>query len=230
MYLSRKIREKASPAAQKYCPKCHKCFRILDTHLRNSAMCKNLPTLPPPAEVTQLEQPHGSPVGLGQSAILNSTPPTCSAKPSIELPAAQEEWEEENCHFSTVLLPHIKHQISPESKNAVLVEGIYVFFSKKTKETPKRKKHQEKHAQDWMKCKNEACKELRQAKSSGTHSPKDLMNLARMFFQLVRAHSRYKRAYDQARGIRKARQVRHQCQHHFWPFAKCILKISSKSR
>ena len=245
MYLSRKTREKASAAAQKYCPKCHKRFRRLDTHLRNSAMCKNLPPLPAPAEVTQLERPHGSPVGPcqsailnftppDQSAILNFTPPTCSAKPRLKLPVAQEDWEEANRHFSTVLVPNVKHETSPESKNAVLAEGIYAFFSNKhgTKETPKRKKRQEKHAQALnraKKCKNEARNELCQAKSSGTHTPEDVMSLARKFFQLVRAHSRCKRAYDRARGIRKARQVRHQCQHHFWPFAKRLLENTSQS-
>jgi hypothetical protein len=48
MYLSKKTKEKTSAAARKYCPKCHKAFRRLDTHLRNSAMCKDISPLPSP--------------------------------------------------------------------------------------------------------------------------------------------------------------------------------------
>ena len=208
MYLSNKNRQKASAATQKHCPKCHKRFRRLDTHLRNSAMCKDFPPLSS-AVATQPEQP---PTGSCQPAILNFTPsyqpaslnftpPTCIAKPRLKLPVTEEDWEEANCYFSTVLVPQVKHEISPESKNAVLVEGIYTFFSNKygTKEPSKRKKRQEKHAQALnraKKWKNEAHKELRQAKFSGTHSPEELMGLAKRFLQLIRAHSRCKRAYD----------------------------------
>ena len=52
------------------------------------------------------------------------------------------------------------------------------------------------------------------------------MCLARTFFQSVRAHSRCKKAYDQAQGRREAKHARHQCHHHFWPFAKRLLDNS----
>ena len=52
------------------------------------------------------------------------------------------------------------------------------------------------------------------------------MCLARRFFQSVRAHSQCKRAYDQAKDLREAKHARHQCHHHFWPFAKGLLDNS----
>ena len=137
-------------------------------------------------------------------------------KPRLKLPVTLEDWEEANCYFSQVLVT----EVSPDSKNTVLAEGIYAN-KHGTREPSKRKKRQEKRAQALnraKRCKNEARKQLRQARSSGSLSPEELMGLARKFFQLVRAHSRCKRAYDQAKGLRKAGQARHQCHHHFWPF------------
>ena len=137
-------------------------------------------------------------------------------KPRLKLPVTLEDWEEANCYFSQVLVT----EVSPDSKNTVLAEGIYAN-KHGTREPSKRKKRQEKRAQALnraKRCKNEARKQLRQARSSGSLSPEELMGLARKFFQLVRAHSRCKGAYDQAKGLRKAGQARHQCHHHFWPF------------
>ena len=130
-------------------------------------------------------------------------------KPRLKLPVTLEDWEEANCYFSQVLVT----EVSPDSKNTVLAEGIYAN-KHGTRERSKRKKRQEKRAQALnraKRCKNEARKQLRQARSSGSLSPEELMGLARKFFQLVRAHSRCKRAYDQAKGLRKAGQARHQC-------------------
>ena len=108
---------------------------------------------------------------------------------------------------------------------------VYTYFSNKfgTREHSKRKKRQEKHAKALNRAKlwkNEARKALRQARSRGTQSPEDQMCLARTFFQSVRAHSRCKKAYDQAQGRREAKHARHQCHHHFWPFAKRLLDNS----
>lgn len=93
MYLSAKTLRKRSAAARKFCPKCHKCFLRLDTHLRNSATCKDLPTVPLP------DHPQSS---ADLSAILNFTPQYqhnalgYQDKPRLKLPSTQGEWENAN--------------------------------------------------------------------------------------------------------------------------------------
>ena len=62
-------------------------------------MCKDFSPLLPSAAVIQPEQPHVSPAGPHQSAILNLTPSTSIDKPRPKLPVTQEDWEEANCYF-----------------------------------------------------------------------------------------------------------------------------------
>ena len=89
-------------------------------------MCKVFPPLPVSTAVTQPEQPHVSPAGSGQSAILNFTPAAFDDKPRLKLPPTQDEWEEANCYFSQVLAPQILTEASPDSKNTVLCEGTFL--------------------------------------------------------------------------------------------------------
>jgi len=42
MYLSRKTIENKTKKSGKRCPKCHKCFLRLDTHLRRSTSCRDV--------------------------------------------------------------------------------------------------------------------------------------------------------------------------------------------
>ena len=101
-------------------------------------MCKDFSPLLPSAAVIQ---PHVSPAGPCQSAILNLTPSTSMDKPRLKLPVTLEDWEEANCYFSQVLVT----EVSPDSKNTVLAEGIYAN-KHGTREPSKRKKRQEKRA------------------------------------------------------------------------------------
>ena len=131
MFLSNKTRKKNTVAVKKFCPKCHKRFCRLNTHLRTSAMCREFPLLPESAADTQSEQHQAIPAGPERPTILNFTPPLCVEKSHLRLPESQEEWEEANTYFSQVLVPQVISQVSPDSKNSVLSEGVYTFFSSK---------------------------------------------------------------------------------------------------
>ena len=67
MYLSDKTLNKSVAATQKFCPKCHKRFLRLDTHLR-SASCKDLVTVPLPSVILNLQS---STAALDSVAISN---------------------------------------------------------------------------------------------------------------------------------------------------------------
>ena len=133
-----------------------------------------------------------------------------------------------------MLVPQVLSEISPEAKNHKLTHGIYSFFAMRygTKHQSKRQKRQEKHVQalnSAKNCKNNARKELRQAKINGTMSPEEIMSLARKFFQLVRTHNRCKRATQRIAHFKKAKAARHECHDNFWPFAKQLLDDSPRS-
>ena len=173
-------------------------------------MCREFPLLPESAADTQSEPQQAIPAGPERPTILNFTPPHCVEKSRLRLPESQEEWEETNTYFSQVLVPQVISQVSPDSKNSVLSEGVYTFFSSKygTIQPSKKNRRQEKCAQALNRAKrmkNEARRELRQAKASGSLLPDEVMSLARKFYQLVRAHSKCKRTFNRAHASGKAR-------------------------
>ena len=237
IYLSEKTKSKVKAAGYKSCPNCHKRFRRLDTHLRNSATCKVLPSLPPSLPIdsvdTETDQLQGNTTVTEPSAILNFTPLDFSCRPKLKLPSTQEEWDAANLHFANVLVPRVLSETSPSSKNTALCNGIYHHFASKygTKAQSKRHSRQLKQAQllnNAKKAKNEARRNLRKARTDGTLSPQDILDLARRFFQLVRTHNSCSRAYNRTLTSRRARHARHECHHNFWPFAKHLLDDSSQ--
>ena len=210
---------------------------LLAEALSNCLLCLLLPSLSihstatDPAAILNITPPAIQ--NLTPSAILNSTP-NCYPKPKLKLPKTQEEWEEVNNYFSQVLVPQVVNEASPDTKNARLTDGIYTFLATNygTRDNPRKKKRQAKLASALNKAKNlknEARRQLRQAKYSGSESPEQIMTLARKFYQLVRAHSRCKRANERAKDSRATRQARQECHRHFWPFAKRLLNSSLQS-
>ena len=98
IYLAAKTISKKTAASHKFCPKCHKRFRRLDTHLRVSATCKEIPPRSPPLAV---EQSNHSQDGKNPSAILNVTPPVC-----LDFtPPATLNFTPPDCHKARVKLP-----------------------------------------------------------------------------------------------------------------------------
>jgi hypothetical protein len=235
MYLSAKTLSKKTAASHKFCPKCHKRF----THLRTSATCKNIPSVPPIPAVTQTNYPQGSSnsdpsaISKPDPAISNFTPLDYHHKPRVKLPPTQEEWEDANSYFSRVLVPQVLCETSPDSKNSRLSDGIYDFLANKygTRQHSKRRRRQEKHAlalNKARKLKNEARRELHRARVNSTLSAEEIRSLARKFYQLVRSHSCCRKAYQQVPGG-LGRLYRNECHQTFWSFAKQLLDESSQT-
>ena len=95
IYLAANTISKKTAAPQKFCPKCHKRFRRLDTHLRVSATCKEIPPRSPPLAV---KQSNHSQDGKKTSAILNVTPPVCL---DFTPPATLNFTPPDYCHKAT---------------------------------------------------------------------------------------------------------------------------------
>ena len=193
-YLSAKTLTKKSKSTNKLCPKCHRHFKRLDTHLRNSATCRDLSSPTNSSDVVYTNLPHGRAYATTPSAILNLTPTHYQLKAAIKLPSTQEEWEDANSYFKHTLVPRVLTEPSPDAKSSMLSEGIYNFFASNygTRQTKRKKKRQEKYVQALniaTRLKNEARKELRQAKANDSISQEEVMSLARKFFQMLRAHS-----------------------------------------
>ena len=228
-YLSAKTLTKRAAVSHKFCPKCHKQFKRLDTHLRLSATCKDLSSVSPSPVVAEPDYAQSNAAVSANSAILTFTPHDYQHKAAIKLPSTQEEWEDANSYFSHVVVPQVVAEVSPEAKNNRLSEAIYSFFASKygTKQQKRRERRRTKHGHTLNKAKklkNEARKELRQARSNPTISAEHIMSLARKFLQSVRTHSRCRRAYARVMDRRKSRCARHECHQNFWPFAKRLLE------
>ena len=202
--------------------------------MRNSATCKDLPPLTTPSDVVQTDHSHGRAHVTAPSAILNLTPPHYEQKAAIKLPSTPEEWEDANSHFHHILVPQVLAETTPDAKNNRLSDEIYNFFASNygTRQTKKKKRRQEKHVKALnvaTRQKNEARKELRQAKTNDAKSPEEVMSLARKFFQVLRSHSQCKRAFQRTKRLKKSRCARDECHKNFWPFTKQLLDGSSRS-
>lgn len=136
MYLSQKtLDKKEGRAGKKPCSKCNKLFTRLETHLRKNAFCKSIEQ---PEEASsgyqstiQIESDqHGDslPQESTQTTISTATS-TCTAKPTLNLPASEEEWSAANSFFHNNLVPAVLLEEGVDNKNSVLVEDIYSYFS-----------------------------------------------------------------------------------------------------
>ena len=133
---------------------------------------------------------------------LQPTPPNQPVpqpKPLLKLPSSQQDWCEANTFFSDVLVPSVLKENTPETKNRVLSEGIYIFFEQKygirqpkpSKQQRKRDKH-ERALRKVTQLKMNARK-LRTAKALGLPN-ENIQSIAQTFYNLVQEHSRLKQA------------------------------------
>jgi hypothetical protein len=90
----------------KFCPKCHKSFSRLDTHLRKSATCRDISQhdhSPVPAVVPALS---GEPPSQ-QGSVCKVREPSLyelEFKPRLCLPTSAEGWKKANEHFEQGLV------------------------------------------------------------------------------------------------------------------------------
>ncbi len=154
MYLSKKNQDKQAKkkGSRQRCPKCHKCFLRLDTHLKKSTSCRPVDTATiPPAQA--LSQPVTNPPNPDHEAdsshlhselpSLPSFPactPTASPPPEIKapspeikapliLPSSKEDWEKANTFLKENVVPRSLQATSVEEKNALITDGTYKYFA-----------------------------------------------------------------------------------------------------
>ena len=220
-YLSKKTLDKRSTSSKRSCPKCHRMFLRLDTHLKNGATCRNITQPLESGLMASVPDPPTSHLPSSQHAPSIATPETPTTptptptqqqclntiapvhpgpqpKPLLKLPSSQQEWTEANTFFSEVLVPEVLRESTPESKNRVLCEGIYGLFAQKygtrNPGIPKQQKKRERHERALKRVKQlkkEARKDFRRAKEQGLPTESILM-LARTSFKLVHEHSHLK--------------------------------------
>jgi len=155
--LSVKTRYNRQKSQKSPCPNCGKFFLRLDTHLKNSAICKEVPQIPhtpvPSPAVGQPctpsapsnTSPTASPVSVRSSPQTLPTPdiPPLTTLPSPKLPTSPEEWAEADLHFKTTLVPAVRAGYDVDDMNHVLCHGIYQYMASThgIKPVP-RKRHQ----------------------------------------------------------------------------------------
>ena len=253
-YLSKKTldRKAKTGSSRKSCPKCHKKFLRLDTHLKNNPFCKSIETSQISSQTSpcnihdqlmasnNLDEPASCSLSEPTSATSDlPNTPTKNEFPTrlpLKLPSSQEGWLEADTFFADQLVPQCLSASSPDEKNRILIDGIYDYFAQKhgTKKQNQSKcqKRREKHnraLKTVKRLKNEARREFQKAKKDGV-SPENIQQLARKFFDLVREHSRVKRSSITTQQRANSRKVRHHCHRHFWKFAKELLDDKSSSQ
>ena len=255
MYLSKKTLENRArgDSSRKTCPKCHKNFLRLDTHIKNSPFCKS--TEKPSASLTPepttypvpTESPSESPLLPESRPFQNhaeensySTVPLADNEPATKLPlilpTTLDGWSDADAFFTQQLVPSILSASSPDEKNKILVDGIYDYFAQtygtRKQKSSKQQKKVEKHDRALKKVrqlKNEARRDLRQAKKEGLE-PGSILSLSRKFFKLVREHSQLKRSSVSSQEKAQSRKARQHCHRNFWKFTKDLLDDNSSSQ
>ena len=250
-YLAPKtLKNKSQSRKKAKCPKCDKYFVRLDTHLRNSALCRAIPS-PPSHPVqsntmactepshTYLSVPLGEEamfqnsnfaapalVGVNETTIIPVASP--KVKPHLILPKTIEGWQEANKYFERSLAPAVMLATNPHEKHSVLIEGIYSYFASvcgtkviKVHKSKKRPLHNVSLKEVERK-KKMAKQELRQARQQGFPA-EAIQSLAHQFLSLVRSHSRLKRSSNARQKTRDVRTAREQCHTNFGRYAKEVL-------
>ena len=108
----------------------------MDTHLRNSAMCKAVPPTPcvdPHSAPTQLTVETSSCLSESNTTAPSSSQPialeTCTAKasfdplpkPILQLPSSEEDWEQADAYFTQTLVSQVLQQLTPDSKHICML-------------------------------------------------------------------------------------------------------------
>ena len=243
-FLSKKTvqnKERSSSCKTQVCPKCHRRFRRLDTHLRTSAICRSVSK---PQEVSQNSLMEDSPAaispdslpGLSQPSDLQqdlTTPPTQAidpvSKPKLCLPESDEEWKKADVFFEQEVVPCVIHELSVDDKYATLVEGVYSFFADNhgTKKVQQRYRSRQRKLAKKLKeakvMKNAARRELRQARKEPIISHESINSISQKFLQCVRSHNKVHQQHERLQGKAASRAARQQCHDNLWHFCKDLL-------
>ena len=250
MYLSKKTQQKSKKGGvRKTCTKCLKSFVRLDTHLKNSASCKYVPSLTStltehqnpalnrPSSPRSEQDSHPQNISHSGNCVnqhLNQHPShTFSSKASLLLPTTKEDWAKADEHFRDHLVPQILETTSVDEKNRLLVNGIYEYLalhcghrtkgsSRNSKQQGQTRKKHDRALKRVTELKRKAKKDFRQAQQTGLPQ-ENIHALAKNFFDLVRQQSKLKKTSRQQTQYTNTKKVRQQCHRQFWKFAKELL-------
>ena len=133
-YLSKKTLDRKAKTgnSRKSCPKCHKKFLRLDTHLKNNPFCKSTepPQISPltsPCNIQDQPLPSNNtdeptscslsePTSDSATSDIPNTP-TQNELPTrlpLKLPSSQEDWLQANTFFADQLVPQCLSASSPD--------------------------------------------------------------------------------------------------------------------
>ena len=119
-----------------------------------------------------------------------------------------------------------------DAKHEALCQGIFHHFSAQfgctTPYKPRRKRKNARRLKRLTIEKNEARKQLRQAKSSPCSSS-DIQYLAQKFYHLVRLHSAEKKIILKSKCRLEALKARRECSKIFWRYAAKVLDGESET-
>lgn len=228
---------KKPKAMKQKCHKCGKMFKRLDTHLKNSASCKDTGDM-----ISQYRHnkhsglsdiaryPDPSPATIETAPSSNNQPKDTSPptfKPALIYPTTNNEWKNADCSLKLTVVPDVLNERSLETKCSILVEGIYKYFSSfhGTLNTSKGKKRKATHTphnrslKHYRSQKNEVRRDFRSAKKQNFPQEK-VKELARKYHQLVRQHSKAKRQQVASKVGNDTKRQRKACQDNPWKFAK----------
>ena len=122
-FLSKKTvqyKERSSSCKTQACPKCHKRFRRLDTHLRTSATCRSVSKPQDTCQNSLMEDdsasisPDSLPTHSQSSDYQHdlNTPIDPVSKPKLCLPESDEEWKRADGFFEQEVVPYVIHELS----------------------------------------------------------------------------------------------------------------------
>ena len=114
-----------------------------------------------------------------------SVPLVATHLPALKLPKSAEEWSEVDRVLTESVVPAVLAATTVDDKNDALCQGIYQLFANQFGcASPHKPRRQRKHARRLKRLtfeKNQAKKQLRQAKAS-SGDPSVLQDLARRFY------------------------------------------------
>ena len=134
--------------------------------------------------------------------------------------------------LAETVVPVVLAATTVDAKHEALCQGIYHHFSAQFGcTTPYKPRRKRKHARRLKRLtieKNEARKQLRQAKSSPCSSS-DIQYLAQKFYHLVRLHSAEKKIILKSKCRLEALKARRECNKDFWRYAAKVLDGESNA-
>ena len=139
-YLSKKTqqdKERARSGKSSVCPRCHRRFRRLDTHLRTSASCRlvNSPRMTFSTQCATSIGIDSYPSSSADPSLIEPVSPMTTPvsdpiqKPTLCLPKLGTDWAKANTFFEQSVVPRVLSELSVEAKYTTLVNGVYDYLA-----------------------------------------------------------------------------------------------------